>query len=406
MTNFDLKEILSNIKTKIFSFFKTFHLKKLLKQSHKILGLLFCIPIVIIGVTGAILVYENELSRLEMSFLERDKQGDVLSVEETLNRFIEQKPKAKLYDLIYTGEDKPLGVRTRFDKADVDPNDEFIFVAGDGIGQLGFYSISRYDGEILSVWSDKVFRAITFLHIALNYKEANETGHHIVAISTIVIMIISIIGLYLYFPMLKRNFSKSMKVDLKVKGYGFWYKLHSVTGVYTFIFVFIMCFSGLTFSYEWFRTLFRKAIGVEYLYQEKPEEIKPKEPKAIDIQEIVLVLETAKTQMKKNDSISISIPNMTNEPYTASYKNKDYWSYCGGHSLSIYMQTNKTIHKDSKDKPLNEQLACMGAFHSGQYFGETGKAIWCISSLSMALFGISGIVMFWRRRKKKTKKVV
>ncbi|MDR0579568.1 MAG: PepSY domain-containing protein [Campylobacteraceae bacterium] len=47
----------------------------------------------------------------------------------------------------------------------------------------------------------------------------------------------------------------------------------------------------------------------------------------------------------------------------------------------------------------------MQDLHSGAFFGEIGKALWCISSLSMALFGISGVVMFYRGKKTKTKMV-
>jgi sulfite reductase (NADPH) flavoprotein alpha-component len=50
------------------------------------------------------------------------------------------------------------------------------------------------------------------------------------------------------------------------------------------------------------------------------------------------------------------------------------------------------------DKTLGEKfIANIYALHSGQFFGEVGKALWCVSSLSMALFGVSGAMMFYRR---------
>ncbi|MDR0579065.1 MAG: PepSY domain-containing protein [Campylobacteraceae bacterium] len=52
--------------------------------------------------------------------------------------------------------------------------------------------------------------------------------------------------------------------------------------------------------------------------------------------------------------------------------------------------------------PLNKRfLNSIQDLHSGAFFGETGKAIWCISSLSMTLFGISGVMMFYGRNRKK-----
>jgi sulfite reductase (NADPH) flavoprotein alpha-component len=372
------------------------NVKKLFKQTHKILGLVFCILIAFVGITGALLSYASELSRMEISYLERNKSGDVLSTEQILQRFVEQKPKAKINGILYERDNKPLGIRTRYNLNDVDPNDELIFEAGDG-SSVAFYSLSPYTAEILPTLSGKIFRVITTLHASL---AANEIGRNVVAITTMVIMVISIIGLYIYFPMLKQNFSKSMKIDFKSKGYGFWYKLHSVIGVYTFVFVFIMCFSGLTFSYDWFRTLFHKAIGYEHNYE--PQEAKQQEPKPFDMQEVISALEIAKTKAKENDAILVyNIPNMTNEPYIVFYKNKDYATYCGGHSLSIDMQTNETIHEDEGDKSLKEQITCMGAIHAGHFFGEIGKALWCVSSLAMGLFGVSGVMMWWKRNRKK-----
>jgi uncharacterized iron-regulated membrane protein len=67
-----------------------------------------------------------------------------------------------------------------------------------------------------------------------------------------------------------------------------------------------------------------------------------------------------------------------------------------------YNVVSKELHKD---KPAAEKLInSIYALHSGQFFGEVGKALWCASSLSMALFGISGVMMFWRRKKKKNAK--
>jgi sulfite reductase (NADPH) flavoprotein alpha-component len=382
-------------------------LKKLFKQSHKILGLLFCIPIATIGVTGAILVYENELSRLEMSFLERDKQGDVLSTKEILERFIEQKPKAKLLALTYNGYDnKPLGVRASFDKENAQINDENTL----NEGTFGFYSVSRYTGEMLPpLKSSKVFRAITSLHVSLDYRDnknkLSEIGGEIVGISTILIIILSVTGLYFYIPMLKQNFFKNIKPNLTSKGYSFWYKLHSVTGVYTSIFVLIMCLTGLYWSYDWFKQGFHALIG----YETKPN-IQKKEkqnfPKPININEISKAFEISLQNMPKDNSFVMFIPDRTDELYKAYYKKRDYIGYGGGDNIQIDIENNKTIyHSYIKETPLKERIFSISQLHYGTFFGEIGKALWCISSLSMALFGISGVVMFYRRTNKKTKKI-
>jgi sulfite reductase (NADPH) flavoprotein alpha-component len=248
-----------------------------------------------------------------------------------------------------------------------------------------------------------VFRAITLPHVSLDFTKANHIGEEIVGISTIIIMLLSITGLYFYFPMLKRSFFKNMKLDIKSKGYGFWYKLHSITGVYTFIFVILMSLSGLYFAYDWFKQGFHFLIGDNTAAYEIKEE-KKNFPKPNDISEILRAFQIAIDNMPKDNSFLFLIPDKTNNPYSAAYKKRDYIGYGGGDSIHIDMDNNKTTYHKHSDEPLKNRILNISQLHYGTYFGETGKALWSISSLSMALFGISGIMMFYRRRKRKIKK--
>ncbi|MDR2638237.1 MAG: PepSY domain-containing protein, partial [Helicobacteraceae bacterium] len=83
------------------------------------------------------------------------------------------------------------------------------------------------------------------------------------AIATIALIVISITGLYLYLPFMRRNFYSSLKIDFRKKGRGFLYKLHSVFGVWTLIFVLLMSLTGLWWSYDWYRNGIYWLAGVE-----------------------------------------------------------------------------------------------------------------------------------------------
>jgi sulfite reductase (NADPH) flavoprotein alpha-component len=63
--------------------------------------------------------------------------------------------------------------------------------------------------------------------------------------------------------MLKRNFIKSIKIDFKAKGYKFLYQFHTVFGVFTLLFVLIICLTGLYWSYGWCKSIFYTLAGVE-----------------------------------------------------------------------------------------------------------------------------------------------
>jgi sulfite reductase (NADPH) flavoprotein alpha-component len=373
------------------------NVKKLFKQTHKVLGLVFCVFIAVVGISGAMFSYFPEFEALEKSYIERDKKGkEVLSFEEILTKFHEQRPNVEIFAISDTIGD-PLEVRAIIQ--DEDHNDPAAFL-GDN---AAYYFVSRYTGEILPLISRKFFVMIVGLHRAfhpsIEHYVNHGIGNHIVGITTIVITLLSLIGLYLYIPMLKQNFSKNIKLNFKSKGYAFWYKLHSILGVYTSIFVLIMCLTGLYWSYGWFKTGVNKLIGYE---EPKYEEIiEQGEPKPNNITEIIKVYSMAKEYAPEHN-FHFGIPSRTNESYGILYFGKEYSG-----EFTYNPQTNESTFKDDDKNitiPLNEKfLYSMLDLHSGEFFGEIGRAIWCVSSLAMGVFGASGVAMFYKRTRNRRK---
>ncbi|MDR2342399.1 MAG: PepSY domain-containing protein, partial [Campylobacteraceae bacterium] len=75
--------------------------------------------------------------------------------------------------------------------------------------------------------------------------------------------------------------------------------------------------------------------------------------------------------------------------------------------LKIDLQNGEIVSQELyKDKTIGQKfIQNMYTLHSGQFFGEFGKAAMCISSLSMALFSVSGAMMFYRRKRKRGKTI-
>jgi sulfite reductase (NADPH) flavoprotein alpha-component len=349
--------------------------------------------------------YFHEFEALEKSYLERDKKGEALSFEETLTKFHEQRPNVRIYTITEDNKKNLIGKREvpleiRAILKDEDLDDPALFVGK--LHNAAYYFVSRYDGEILPLISRKFFVAVEWLHKAftITRNDPYGIGSHIVGLTTIVITLLSLMGLYFYIPMLKRNFSRNIKLDFKSKGYAFWYKLHSVLGVYTSIFVLIMCLTGLYWSYGWFNSIVHKLIGFEWPQYEQPIEQEQKEERPNNITEIIKAYNIVK-DYAPNHYLHIGIPSRTDESYGISYIGDKYSG-----EFTYNPQTNETSFKDDdKDKeqniPLNEKfIYSIYDLHTGAFFGEIGRALWCVSSLCMALFGISGATMFYKRTKR------
>lgn len=336
----------------------------------------------IVGVSGALYSYADDIRDYEKAkYINAHKtpSSKVLNIEETSARFLEQKPNASI---------RFLSVR--------DGDLKYIGISAVEEGRYSYHEINQYTGEIMtnSLKSDKFFTAVMMIHRFLNFDGANTVGKNVVAGTTIAIITLSISGFLLYLPRLKRNFLKSLQIEFKAKGYKFLYQLHAVFGVFTLVFVVIMCFTGLWWSYEWYRNFLTKLAAAEHVdfAQNAPyESASPKElQKTVDIAEEV---------MSGFKSYFIRVP-FKDEPYELSYANVKYGAY---NLLKIDVQNDKIVsHELYEDKTIGQKFVQnIYALHSGQFFGEFGKAAMCFSSLAMAMFSMSGAMMFYRRTRKR-----
>lgn len=126
--------------------------------------------------------------------------------------------------------------------------------------------VDQYTGEIKGRSERPAFFAFMFrLHRwLLDSMKPGETvfwGKTVVGVSTIAFVIVLISGLAIWW----KNSLKVMKNRLKIsvsKGCRpFWYSLHIAGGAYACIFLLAMALTGLTWSFEWYRTGFYKLFG-------------------------------------------------------------------------------------------------------------------------------------------------
>ncbi len=233
-------------------------------------------------------------------------------------------------------------------------------------------------------------------------------GKQVVAISTICLIILSITGLIIYWPRVKRSFFKSFTFSFKHNGRAFLSTMHSAVGMWVLPFYLLASLTGLYWSYEWYNTALYKIAGVE-----KPKRNMPKKQafeskktsfdshqKAVEIFDVFV--------QKKYSSASVRFPE-NGTVYTFSYLDINPAHYRARNSLELDIESEQIIkHERYNDKPLNEKLmGSMLPLHSGEYFGRIGQIGMFIVSALMSLFTITGIMLYFKRKlKKKTNKRV
>lgn len=83
-----------------------------------------------------------------------------------------------------------------------------------------------------------------------------SVGKVIVGISTLLMVIVIVSGIVLWWPKNKDMLSKRMQIHTKSGALRFWHDAHIVLGVCAVIFVLLMALTGLTWSFGWYRSAF------------------------------------------------------------------------------------------------------------------------------------------------------
>ncbi|MDR2342658.1 MAG: PepSY domain-containing protein [Campylobacteraceae bacterium] len=464
-------------------------------QIHWLLAIVLGIIIAIIGVTGAALSFRSEI----LSFINKDtvfvqpNGRTPLSIDKLLEKVDGAMPNSRINSLTLAYESDRT---TRVSISNANSTN----MRGKN------YYIDPYTAEILpDLKGEEFFSLMLRWHRWLG--NMSSVGKQIVAIATVALIILSLTGLYLYWPLLRHKFFSALTIDFKKKGRGFLYKLHSVFGIWTLIFVLLMSFTGLFWSYEWYRNGLYWLAGVERpmprmrvntnatapqntenalrssgrqnaensannmqnrgnrdantstehfitnehkhetagrndlqkndklvaasninanfganLTKTKTEREKTEASRNFDIRvsdninksEIYLAAAQAYELFKNainNDYITTTmmLPQSSSKIFTFSYYPSNPAHSRASNQLQLDMEKNEVIkHSKYEDKKLGEKfISSIFPLHSGDFFGIPGLILYCISSLAMALFAITGYMLYYGRfikNRKKTKR--
>jgi len=369
--------------------------KKLWFKIHWFLGIIFGITLILIGISGAILSYQKEITKLinpNVYTIQIPHNQEILSIEEILQRYQENNKDRKINSISFASN-KSSSISMRI--ASKDPNNK----RGETI------YLNPYTAEVLPAIVGSDFLMFFFkLHRWLTFEgEYRSFGKNIVAISTIVCIILVISGIVVYWPRIRYSFFKSFIFSFKTKKRAFLSTIHSAIGMWLIPVLLLMCLTGLYWSYDWYRSAIFSLMQVE-----RPKNIQQKETlKPISFKDIQKAVDIFKQNVQKDyKDANLRLIPIKENVYTISYLFTDATHYRQINLMEIDIAKLEVL-KDVKylDKKLNEKImSSMLPLHSGEFFGWIGQLIFCISSALMSLFVITGYMLYYDRWKKKKAK--
>ena len=379
--------------------------KKIILKIHLWLGMSSGLIIFILGITGCIYVFDEELRPVVYH--------NRYYADETKN---EKKNISELLKIVQDsiGKDKPIGaIRIRNEKdATVT---FFTSKEKENPNAIWYWDTQEYNYTIyVNPFTEKIqkientttefFNVIVFLHWSLLL--TNKIGQPIVGIAVIIFIISLITGLILWWP--KNKSAAKQRFWFRWKKTTQWkrknYDLHNILGYYVLLFALIIAFTGLVWSFKWFDNSVKWIANGGQTIEKKKENLTSDLSQKNDENLIDKISNSVEYSYPKAETYMISIPEDSLQTQFVYIEN-------GGNFDRINLQfdqyTGKLLNtKTFADKNNGEKIRSLNyAIHSGGILGLSGKILAFFASLISASLPVTGFYIWWGRNNKKKKTV-
>lgn len=382
--------------------------KKILFQIHWFLGITAGLILSIMGVTGAIYSYDQQILKWvnSDSYVVQAESTPKLTPAQLYQHFNTTQPEIKI-NSITIAKDPTASSTVNIEKE----------------GERRGYNmmVNPYNAQVLpDVKGRKLLLLIQQIHRNLT---AGEVGKQITGACALMLIYFVLSGLYLRWPK-KHSARQWLAVKPKLKGRNFIWDLHAVVGTWVIVFYLLFACTGLYWSYDWWRSGMFKVMGVEQpkpqghgsapqnrgMQQNKRSEHnndKKSEPQLDNTQLITTLNQTwsgFNSQIGRDYStLTLNLPKKDDGKVELSFVDATP-QHERARNQAIYNYQTGTIEKMElyEDKKLNQKImSSMLPVHRGSFFGPIYQFVAMLASLAMPLFFVTGLMLYLKRRKQK-----
>lgn len=272
------------------------------------------------------------------------------------------------------------------------------------------YYVNPYNGDAQTIKSSGVQQ---FLKIMLGlHRELllSTPGKIICGISTLLFIFLEITGLILWFPSNFRKW-KAWVTGLTIKTKAKWkrvnHDLHNTLGFYSALIIIIMCLTGLSWSFGWYRD------GVNSLFQAKLFRIKTHKPALLknDYQNMEYISVDSLYQIANSEfadyegtvDIRLSSADENRAVSVRKSQTEAFFTRPGIDRIEINPYNGEKMFVERfSDLPLNVQVLDLNrSLHTGDIFGMSSKILYFICCLIATSLPITGFIIWFGKLKKK-----
>jgi uncharacterized iron-regulated membrane protein len=236
-------------------------------------------------------------------------------------------------------------------------------------------------GEVLGTRTVALPGLLTFAHqLHGNFLMSRPVGRPFVGWLGLAMCILGLTGLVLWWPK-KGQWKYAFKVRKNATGLRFHRELHAAAGIWTFVIFIIVSFSGLVISWP---QLFGMTGGPGMPVVEAAE------TRPLGATEAVIA---AKSAVPGLEARSVTIPARRDQPISVGYLSN------GAMSATVLVDPYRGKVLAVRDSS-SSFLAWMRPVHQGS-LNAVWKFLVFLSGLVPALFVVTGMVMWWKKRQRR-----
>lgn len=228
-------------------------MRKFFKTIHLWLSVPFGLIIMLICLSGALLVFETEVTEglyHDLYYVQK-VAGEPLPIDRLLENVSGNLPDSVSITGVTISSEPERAYQVNLSK----PRRASIY-------------IDQYTGEVKgrnerSPFFTKMFLLHRFLLDSMKPDGGIFLGKLIVGISTLMFVFVLISGIIIWLPRTFKALKNSLKITVGKGKRRFWYDLHVAGGMYALLFLLVLALTGLTWSFSWYQTGFYKVFGAE-----------------------------------------------------------------------------------------------------------------------------------------------
>lgn len=404
-------------------------MKKTFKRLHLWLSVPFGVIISLICFTGAMLVFEREITELI--------RYDRYHVEQVGSKTL---PIHTLVEKIVPHLDKVAPhseEKTTITGVTISNDPSRPYKVDLSQPRRAGMMVNQYTGEVLGMDQRMPFFVTMFkLHrwILMDSPDNDEDiwwGKLIVGISTLMFVFVLISGFIAWLPKTTRGLSKQMRIHARRGLKRFFLELHTIGGVYACIFLLAMALTGLTWSFDWYRNGFYSLFGADMSEKKggapggghghpggKPQgNAQPQQTSSVpqaaaeaeeteeepSVPENYLVWQRVYEQVKQKESQSRVI-SIDEEEADAAFSNLGNARASNTYSYDSESGQLTDVETYDQAKPKQKIRGWVYAVHTGSWGGYLTRILQFLAALFGATLPITGYYLWIKRSLKKKRK--